>query len=340
MIANRKLAAALLTALAALLTLNPGVLRAQTDPSYDGLPRSSAPKPAAQRAMEPGVDYPLLELDSDFKLIGARTTLWLTDKGQRRQLGVLDQGLIKSLGGIYSFRKARGAPVQATLDWKDVTLDPAGKILFKTGDETGPEVGRVRQRTILTVGTGLDVYRKAEKPVGYVDEKAGKHLENIFVPAVFSQKYYSFERLSYRQQERMVTRGVFNKRQEKVVDTITDRTEVFRFLGGKLKVNGPSGIFTDANGVPLLAVKGDWWLSKHIFDLVVKRKEAEGTAGAVATGIGILLGGESDEQRRERIRRENEQVRNPSAYLGAFLVGLAYFPEFRGAVGIPLPITE
>jgi len=44
--------------------------------------------------------------------------------------------------------------------------------------------------------------------------------------------------------------------------------------------------------------------------------------------------------RVNRIRRENELVRNPSAYLGAFLVGLVYHPEFRAAVGIELPIQE
>ncbi|MBI3893007.1 MAG: hypothetical protein HY303_15925 [Candidatus Wallbacteria bacterium] len=334
MIANRKVSGILLASCLVLSTI------AHAQDPYSGLARTEQPRNAAARTLEPGVDYPLLELDSNFKLIGAKTTLWLTQKGERKMLGILDQGLLRAMGGIYSFRKTKESPILATLDWKDVTLDPAGKLMFKVGNEAGAEVGRVRQRTVFSIGTGLDVYRKGDRPVGYVDEKAGKHLENLFIPSVFTQKYYSFERLAYRQQSRTVQRGLFNKHEEKVTDTITDRTEAFRFLGGKLKVNGPSGIFTATDGTPILAVKGDWWVSKHIFDLVVKRVEAEGTPGAIATGIGVLLGGETDEQRRQRIQRENELVRNPSAYLGSFLVGLIYFQEFRDAVGVQLPIAE
>jgi hypothetical protein len=317
------------------LILAPGLLLAQADP-YRDLERRDGPRPAAA-VPQPGLDYPLLELDSNFRLIGARTTMWLTENGKRELLGVLTQGAIQSLGGLYSFRKTDGGPVLATLNWKDLTLDVAGKILFQQGNETGPELGRVRQRTILSVGTGLDVYRKGEKPVGYVDEKAGKHLENLFIPAVLSQKYYSFENLSYRD-VRVIKKPLFGKQRE-VTETQTERVEAFRFLGGKMKAVGPSGIFTTPDGKPILAVKGDWWLSKHIFDMIVARKEAEGAAGTAVTAIGILLGGETDEQRRDRIRREKEPVRNPSAYLGAFLAGLVYFPEWRSAVGVKLPIS-
>lgn len=291
-----------------------------------------------------GQTPPLLEIDANFKLVGAKATLWLTEGNTRRKLGVLTQSSLQSLGGVYQFRAEENGPILATLNWKDLTLDRAGKITFHLGDR-GQEIGRLRQRIFASQGTGLDVYRKGEAAVGYVDEKAGKTLlQSLLLPSEVRGKYYAFESLHHEKKIVQETKGLFKKRTVNVEKTITTRKEICRFVGVPLE-SGPAGAFVLGEGRPFMMVQGDWWLSKNIFDLIVTRKEKDGTAGTIGRAavdiIGLLAGESSGDflNRKAKQQVENaEPVRNPSAYLGAFLVGLAYFPEFRQAVGVDMPL--
>lgn len=327
----------LVTLALALLVLLPAAPGRCQD--FDDVSRSDGSSAAVASAT------PHLEFDADFKLIGAKATLWLVENGERRRLGILTQNLGQSLGGVYSFRREEGGPVLVTLNWKDLTLDPGGKILFQLGDR-GAEIGRIRQRVIASIGTGIDVYRKGESPVGYVDQKAGKTLlQSLLLPSEVRGKYYAFESLQHETRIVRETRGFFKKTTVDVEKVVTTREELCRFVGVPME-SGPAGAFVLGDGgAPFLTVQGDWWLSKNVFDLVVTRKEKEGTAGTIGRAavdiIGLLAGesgGDFARRKAEQAQRNAEFVRNPSAYLGAFIVGLVYFPEFRQAVGLDLPV--
>jgi hypothetical protein len=243
---------------------------------------------ASAQTQRPGQEIPLLEIDSNFQLIGARSTLTLVHHGERRQLGVLTQSVGQSFTGVYNFRRTESGPIVASLDWVILTADPGRKIDLKQG-ASGAQLGRIRQRAIFSIGTGLDVYAPNDDKVGYVDEQVGRNLQNALLPRILHNKYYVFNRYSYRQQ------GGRKVRQTE---------EPYHFLSGEIPTFGPCGLFARPGGAPVLAVRGDWWVSRHIFDL----------------------------------RYGGNNHRNPSGYLGAFLTGLIYFDEWRRLTGVDLPL--
>lgn len=328
--------------MAAALGAAPGL----AEPGFDDLgvgagPAAAEPAPApAREVLVAGRDYPLLELDSKLQLVGQKAELWLTERGERRRLGTLAGWT--GFDGYFPFVPEGAQAPAASLDWVDLTFDPAGQLRFRTGDKAAPTLGHVRQRIFMAVGTGLDVTREgapAGEPIGYVDERVLEDAGyNLLFEGALAKKTYVFETLTYRTIQVEKRKGLPWKRRTVIEDKrVTDRKEAFRFVGARFQW-GPGGVFFGPDKRPLLALKGDWWVSKHVFDLVVTRKEADGAAGIVADGLLTLLG-ESEEERRAREKKERELVRNPSGYLGGLLVGMAYFPAFRAALGADFPLA-
>lgn len=301
-------------------------------PAFDDLAGGPGPTAAAapQARAVPGQDYPSLEFRADPKLMGAKSEVWLTRGGAARMLGTLQQGALASLAGMYSFRAQERGPVLAAVDWQLATFDPGKKFVLYTGDRR-TELGRVRQRVLASVGTGLDVYKKGQPAIGYIDEQVGRYPARFAIdPLMYSgwtNKYYVFQDIAWREEQQ--------GRRRRQVEQRTDR---FAFVGATVQNFGPAGLFLDPSGKPLMAVKGTWWQSQQIFDLETSRLESEGTVGKTARGVGVLVGvlaGDKDLVDASTSGAD-DRVRNPTGYLGAFLAGLIYFPEFRAAVGIDL----
>lgn len=333
---------ALSSFVAACLTTGLGL--AQGVPGFGGL----AGGQGGARNQVPGVDFPMLELDSRFGILTSRARLVLHEGGRSRPLGVLDQTVLMASHDAYRFRNdGEDTPERARVNFLDFSADVGVKIALEHPRQSltrrGAEVGRIRQRALFSVGTGIDVYEKGsfEDSIGYVDQKVastfGRDLLLGF--ATFGlhtpDKVYTF----YKVERRTVPYQGRNPFRRTEVETT--RTPLFHFTTGQAAGAGPGGVFMKPDGTPVLAIQGDWWVSQNIFDLLVKRKDAEGTAGKVLRGLGTVVELLDDDPSNDgdSLADGQEFVRNPSAYLGSFLIGIVYFQEFRDLVGVQLPLA-
>ena len=200
------------------------------------------------------------------------------------------------------------------------------------------EAGFVKQK-IFSWGTGLLVYpadqfakdEDEQRSIGYVDEKAAQTFKSLG-----AKRPYAFQKMSYRREEasKWTTWG-------KGYKVVEEKTDCFWFVDQDFANIGPAGVFMDNNKVPFLVVKGDWWMSEHIFDIVTTRAESEGAVGKtlrVLEGIADAL----DDNPNKVQKRDDSQdlVPNPTGYIGSFLTALIYFPEFREAAGIDIPVPN
>lgn len=328
--------------LLAVLALTPALALAQ-DPSFDDLagPRGTGNggSPAEPVA---GRDYPMLEFDSRVGLITDKAEMYLHQNGERRFLGILDQSAGMSLHDAYRFRSNAESGEAARIDFVDFSADVGVKIKLTHPSLNGQEIGRIRQRALFSVGTGIDVYTKnnLESKFGYIDQRAGRTLVDDVVRGIASygfhtpDKVYVFNKITYREERK---RGLFGTKTVQVPEL----HPMLTFVTGRASGSGPGGVFLDQAGRPVLAIRGDWWVSQNVFDLLVRRVDNEGTAGkALRGGLAILqaLNGDTDGA-ADTVSEGQEFVRNSSAYLGSFLVGIIYFPEFRSLVGVDLPIA-
>lgn len=313
-------------------------------PSFGGLSTTGAPSGPPV----PGVDFPMLEFDSQFKLVTSKARILLHQGGQTQALGILDQNALMATHDAYRFRDdGEDTPERARVDFLDFSLDAGIKIALqhprKSLVRAGDEVGRIRQRALFSVGTGIDVYRKGgfKDAIGYVDQKAGKTFGRDLLRhfATFGlatpDKVYTF----YEYVEVQEERGRWSFR--KGTKTVRKKSPLFHFTTGTTSGTGPGGVFMTPAGKPILAIQGDWWVSQNIFDLLVRRVDNEGTAGkALRGGLAVLQALSGDDDGAAATLDEGQEfVRNSSAYLGSFLIGIVYFQEFRDLVGVQLPIA-
>ena len=326
--------------LLAILAFSPALVLAQ--PSFDGL---AGPANGTGNGAEPiaGVDYPMLEFDSQVRILSDKSVMYLHQGGERRYLGILDQNAGMALHDAYRFRATEETEEAARIDFIDFSADVGVKIKLTHPGLRGQEIGRIRQRALFSVGTGIDVYTKnnLDSKFGYIDQKAGRTLVDDIVRGIASygfhtpDKVYVFHKVTYREQSR---RTLFGRTK---VEQVPELHPVLTFVTGRASGRGPGGVFLDQEGKPVLAIKGDWWVSQNVFDLLVRRVDNEGTAGKVGRGaLALLQALDGDASgAADTLEEGQEFVRNSSAYLGSFLVGIVYFPEFRELVGIDLPIS-
>lgn len=304
----------------------------------------------AVAGQRPGVDFPMLEFDSRFGVLTSKARILLHQGGRTEVLGVLDQNLVMSTHGAYRFRgDAEDSPEKARVNFLDFSADVGVKIALEhprvSTLRRGAEMGRIRQRALFSIGTGIDVYEKGsfDREIGYIDQKAAATFTSTLIRQFGTfglhtpDKIYTFYKVEHREVANTgfrVSRLWSSTRSEAV------KTPLFHFTTGTATGSGPGGVFLDTSGRPLLAIKGDWWVSQNIFDLLVRRADAEGTAGKVLRGIGTIAELLDDDPTNDgnSLDGANDFVRNPSAYLGSFLIGTIYFQEFRDAVGIRLPL--
>ena len=200
------------------------------------------------------------------------------------------------------------------------------------------EAGFVKQK-IFSWGTGLLVYpadqfakkEDEQRAIGYVDEKAAQTFKSMGC-----KRPYAFQKMSYRREDasKWTTWG-------KGYKIVEEKTDKFWFVDKDFGNIGPAGVFMDNEKRPFLVIKGDWWMSEHIFDIVTTRAEAEGAVGKtlrVLEGIADAL----DDTPDKPVKRDDSQdlVPNPTGYIGSFLTALIYFPEFRKAAGIDIPVPS
>lgn len=328
-----------LGSLLAILALTPALALAQ-QPSFDGLEGPAGGTGAGGPVA--GRDYPMLEFDSRVGILTDKAQMYLHQGGERRFLGVLDQSVGMSLHDAYRYRTSEEGDEAARIDFIDFSADVGVKIKLTHPGLRGEEIGRIRQRALFSVGTGIDVYTKnnLDSKFGYIDQRAGRTLVDDVIRGIGSygfhtpDKVYVFNSISYREEEK---RGLFRTRTVQVPEL----HPLLTFVTGRASGTGPGGVFLDQQGNPVLAIQGDWWVSQNVFDLLVRRVDNEGTAGkALRGGLAILQALDGDTSgAAETIDEGQEFVRNSSAYLGSFLVGIIYFPEFRELVGIDLPIS-
>jgi hypothetical protein len=328
--------------LLAALALTPALALAQA-PDFGGLAGPGNSGDNRSGAPVAGRDYPMLEFDSQVRILADKSIMYLHQNGERRYLGILDQNAGMALHDAYRFRSTEESAEAARIDFIDFSADIGVKIKLTHPGLRGEEIGRIRQRALFSVGTGIDVYTKnnLDRKFGYIDQKAGRTLVDELVRGIASygfhtpDKVYVFNKVTYRAQER---RTMFGRTKTEYVPT---NHPVLTFVTGRASGTGPGGVFLDQRGQPVLAIKGDWWVSQNVFDLLVRRVDNEGTAGKLLRGgLAVLQALDGDTSgAADTVSEGQEFVRNSSAYLGSFLVGIIYFPDFRELVGIDLPIA-
>lgn len=324
----------------AILALTPALALAQA-PSFDGL---SGPGGTGDGRSQPvaGRDYPMLEFDSSVRILADKSVMYLHEGGERRALGILDQNAGMALHDAYRYRASEEGSEVGRIDFIDFSADVGVKIKLTHPGLRGKEIGRIRQRALFSVGTGIDIYTKnnLDTKFGYIDQRAGRTLVDDVIRGIGTygfhtpDKVYVFNKITYRSEQK---RTLFRTKTVQVPEL----HPVLTFVTGRASGTGPGGVFLDQQGKPILAVKGDWWVSQNIFDLLVRRVDNEGTAGKVGRGaLALLQALDGDASgAADTLDEGQEFVRNSSAYLGSFLVGVIYFPEFRELVGIDLPVS-
>jgi hypothetical protein len=293
--------------------------------SFDNDLRNTPDNASYEDNQIPGDGLPLLEIDGKGGLFSDGAELYLTYHNEKKLLGALKRS---GLRVTYLFTKEWPTKNNKQETIASVAPSVAG-IHFKvfTGDREN-EVGRVLQK-FFSWGTGLNVYEKGEKKrIGYIDEKAAKTFWSAG-----TKRPYAFQSVDIEQKEVKKLFGGTKLVDEEVMNNM------FWFVDKDFGNIGPAGVFTTVDKVPFLVVKGDWWMSEHIFDLFTTRSEAEGATGKILRGLGQLLA-DSPEEAKRLNDDANDVVLNPSAYLGVFLTSIIYIPEFRDAIGLELPIPS
>jgi len=269
----------------------------------------------------PGQGLPLLEIEGRGSLFSDGAEFYVTRNGQKKLIGVLKRSGLRWTYTFTSQWPTRSNP-QTTRASLSPTLSERTFALF-TGDRN-TKAGMVRQR-FFSWGTGLDVFAPDGRRVGYIDEKAAQTFKSWG-----AKRPYAFQKVT---STTTVETTMFGRKKNVVKETEQD---MFWFVDRDFDNIGPGGVFMTNDKVPFLAVKGSWWMSEHIFDLFTTRGEAEGAIGKGLRIVGTLLG---DAEDARRINDESQElVTNPTAYLGVFLAGVIYLPEFRAAVAADLAI--
>ena len=302
-----------------LLVLSP--CRGADDPlgASEDLSAVAVPMSSSENLI-PGDGLPLLKIRGVGKLFSDGAELILVHHNETKTLGWLNRSALRK---TYVFSKEKPGKGARTLASLAPTLSARRYQLF-AGDRD-VEVGTVQQR-FFSWGTGLDVFVPGKTRVGYVDEKAAGTFRSMG-----AKRPFAFQRVD---REMVTSRTMFGREKQKMEEVQKD---CFWFIDRDFDHIGPGGLFMDLNQRPFLAVDGSWWMSEHIFDLFTTRREAEGATGTILRGLGNLLA-ENEEQRRAVNEGADDLVLNPTGYLGVFLAGIVYLPDFRSAVGFDVPI--
>ncbi len=124
---------------------------------------------------------------------------------------------------------------------------------------------------------------------------------------------------------------------------VSHKAPAFVFIDNDMHGWGADGVFVDMNQRPFLLIKGKWWMSTAaVFDFWTTARESSGKVGKILSGVGQVVAELSgDSQTANEIRAaEADLVPNPTACIGAFIVSLVYFPDFRNAVKVNIKVPS